>query len=77
MTEDLANIEATKRAIDDIRFDIEKLERMYDALDNYKGVDQIDKEFAKAYAERIHLSLTDQRQIRDLLAEHLKGMGGR
>jgi len=77
MTKDLANIEDTRRAIDDLTKDIAKLTRMYDQLNIYSGTEDIDIKFAGAYAERMYQALTDQKQLKDLLRKHLKAMGGR
>ena len=42
MTKDLANIDATRRALDDLNADIQKLTRMYDQLTIYSGKEDID-----------------------------------
>ena len=81
MTEDLANIDETKRALQDIRLDREKLQRMMNPLADFKYTDEQkskeDAQMALLYAQRIKQSITDQIQMEDLLTKHLEAMGGR
>ena len=76
MVED-PNIEATKRAMDDLRTDINKMNRIHTQLSTFKGREEMDVKFAELYAERIQQSVIDGKQIKELLRKHLEAMGGR
>jgi len=78
MTENLANIDETMRAIDDIGLDIQKLQRMANQLADYKALDETkesqEMQMAFLYAKRIQQAITDQIQMRELLRKHLSNM---
>lgn len=81
MTEDLANIDETRRVLQDLKSDREKLQRMMNQLADFKYTDEQeskeDAQMALLYAQRIKQSVTDQIQMEYLLTKHLEAMGGR
>jgi len=80
MTKDLSHIDMTRRILQDLRFDREKLERVVTQLDEFEPLNEADRERAvraKNYLKEFHTGLNNIKELESILTKHLKNMGGR
>ena len=69
MTKNLSNIDNTRRALQDIKQDIEKWERIYKQLISIDGIDVM--------VYQTHEKITELESLQFILKSHLSKMGGK